>query len=75
VLLGLVPAARFLALYAVGRGQGHVQSLILASILISLGALLLLVAVVASLIAANRVVLEDVRVRLRRLELGDRADR
>jgi glycosyltransferase involved in cell wall biosynthesis len=75
VLLGLVPAARFLALYALGGGQGHVQSLILASILISLGALLLLVAVLASLIAANRVVLEDVRVRLRRLELGDRGER
>jgi glycosyltransferase involved in cell wall biosynthesis len=71
VLLGLLPAFRFLALFALGRGQGHVQSLIFASILISVGTLLLLVAILASLIAANRVVLEDLRVRVRQLELRE----
>jgi glycosyltransferase involved in cell wall biosynthesis len=69
VVLGLLPAARFLVLYLAGRGQGHVQSLILASLLVSVGALLLLAAMIASLSAANRVLLEDLRLRIRRLEV------
>jgi glycosyltransferase involved in cell wall biosynthesis len=74
-LLGLLVGVRFLVLFAAGRGQGHVQSLILASLLVSIGALLLLAAVLASLTGANRALLEDVRVRLRRLELRDTASR
>jgi glycosyltransferase involved in cell wall biosynthesis len=69
VFLGLVPGLRFLLSYAAGRGQGHVQSLILASILVSIGGLLLLAGMIASVVAANRVLLEDLRVRLRRLEI------
>jgi glycosyltransferase involved in cell wall biosynthesis len=75
VLLGLLPGVRFLVLYAAGRGQGHVQSLILSSILVSVGGLLLLAGTMASVSAANRVLLEDLRVRLRRLELGPSAAR
>jgi glycosyltransferase involved in cell wall biosynthesis len=71
VLLGVIVGLRFLALFAMGAGQGHVQSLILASLLVSTGALLLLAAVLASLTGANRALLEDLRVRLRRLELED----
>jgi glycosyltransferase involved in cell wall biosynthesis len=69
VLLGVIVGVRFLALFAMGGGQGHVQSLILASLLVSTGALLLLAAVLASLTGANRALLEDLRIRLRRLEL------
>jgi glycosyltransferase involved in cell wall biosynthesis len=68
-LLGGAAGVRFLVLYAMGGGRGHIQSLILGSLLVSLGGLLLMAAVIASLIAANRVVLEDMRVRLRRMEL------
>jgi hypothetical protein len=73
--LGLLPGVRFLLLYLDGRGQGHVQSLILASLLVSIGALLLLAAMIASLSAANRVLLEDLRLRLRRLEAERAAGR
>jgi glycosyltransferase involved in cell wall biosynthesis len=69
IALGLVPGLRFLLLYLDGRGSGHVQSLILASILVSTGGLLLLGAIIASVSAANRVLLEDLRVRLRRMEI------
>jgi hypothetical protein len=58
-----------LLFYLDGRGTGHVQSLILASILVSAGGLLLLGAMIASVSAANRVLLEDLRVRLRRMEI------
>lgn len=71
VLSGVALGIRFLAFYAVGQGQGHVQSLILTSVLVSTGGLLLLAAVLASLTAANRELLEEMRVRLRRLELGE----
>lgn len=74
VLLGLLPGVRFLLLWSVGRGQGHVQSLILASILVSIGGLLLIAGTISSVTAANRVLLEDVRIRLRRMEIeGGRA--
>ncbi|HXY41907.1 MAG TPA: glycosyltransferase family 2 protein [Vicinamibacteria bacterium] len=70
-LLGLVPGVRFLLLYVRSGGQGHVQSLILCAILLSVGALLLLTGTLASVIAANRILLEDVRIRLRRLESAE----
>jgi len=72
-VLGLLPSVRFLSLYLAGRGQGHVQSLILASLLLSVGVLLLLAAMVASLAATNRVLLEDLRVRIRRMEIEQAA--
>jgi hypothetical protein len=57
VLIGL----RFLVYYAMGGGSGHIQSLILASVLLTVGFQTLLVALLADLIAANRQLLEDVR--------------
>jgi len=69
IVLGLLPAVRFLLFYLEGRGTGHVQSLILASILLSAGGLLLLGAMMASVNAANRILLEDLRVRVRRMEI------
>jgi glycosyltransferase involved in cell wall biosynthesis len=71
VLLGILTGGRFLAFYFSGMGGGHVQSLILVSVLVSSGGLLLLAAVLASLTAANRALLEEVRLRLRKLELHD----
>ncbi|MHB9158909.1 MAG: glycosyltransferase family 2 protein [Thiobacillus sp.] len=60
-LLGL----RFLWKYVGGEGEGHVQSLILAALLLGMGFQTLLIAVVADLLAANRKLMEDVRYRLR----------
>ncbi len=48
------------------------QSLILSLLLILLGGLSLVAAFLAGLSAANRVLLEDVRLRLRRNKLDDR---
>ena len=56
-LLGL----RYLGLLALGEGRGHVQSLILAAILIGMGFQTWLIAFVADLLAANRKLMEDVR--------------
>lgn len=61
VLIGL----RFLWYYAQGNGGGHVQSLILASVLLGMGFQAFLIAFVADLQAANRKLLEDVRFNLK----------
>ena len=57
VLIGL----RFVWFYLNGVGEGHIQSLILASVFLGIGFQTLLVAFVADLLAANRKLLEDIR--------------
>ena len=54
---------RFLTLYAMGDGSGHVQSLILAAALLAMATVLAAVGVLADMIAANRSLLEDIRAR------------
>ena len=61
--IGFLIGLRFLWHYMQGNGDGHVQSLILASVLLGMGFQTLLVAFVADLLAANRKLLEDIRVK------------
>ncbi|WNL45535.1 glycosyltransferase family 2 protein [Dyella sp. BiH032] len=63
-LAGLIPGGRFLLKYMSGDGDGHVQSLILAAILLGMGFQTMLIAFVADLLAANRKLLEEVRFRI-----------
>lgn len=67
-LAGLVPAVRFCYFYATGNGSGHLQSLLLGALCIGLGAGLGVVGLLADLIGVNRMLLEDIRWRLRDLE-------
>lgn len=69
---GILIGARFLYLFSEGRGQGHVQSLILAAILIVVAALFFMLGLLADLISVNRRLLEDLRTRLTNLEHRDR---
>lgn len=62
--IGALPIARFLLLYAVGDGDGHVQSLILGSVLVLLAAIMLVAGLLADLIAHNRRLLEKTLERL-----------
>jgi glycosyltransferase involved in cell wall biosynthesis len=61
---GFLIGLRFLLKYLGGEGEGHVQSLILASALLLMGFQTLLVAFLADLLAANRKLLEDLRFRM-----------
>jgi glycosyltransferase involved in cell wall biosynthesis len=61
---GLLLGLRFLYDFVTGSGEGHVQSLILASILLGMGFQTFLIAFVADLLAANRKLLEDVRFKV-----------
>lgn len=64
--LGMLLGLRFLYFYATGRGEGHVQSVILAGVLLGMGFQTLLIGFVADLLAANRKMLEDIRYMLKR---------
>lgn len=64
--LGLLICARFLYYFFTGHGQGHVQSLILGSILLTIGFQLGLFGLLADLIAVNRRIVEEVQQKLRR---------
>lgn len=72
---GLAIGARFVVYYVLGEGLGHVQSLILASVLLLAGIQVALIGLVADVIANNRKLLEEVLVRLKQLEYRRGADR
>lgn len=65
---GIAIGLRFLYFFAQGRGSGHVQSLILASILIIVGFQICLIGLVADLVRVNRLILEEILYRIRRLD-------
>ena len=67
---GFLIGVRFLfELFVRGRGQGHIQSLILTAILLLASVLFFVLGLLAELISVNRRLLEDQRTRLARMEL------
>lgn len=58
---GLILGGRFLYYFSNGSGQGHIQSLILAAILLITGVQVGLIAVLSELISINRKLIEDVQ--------------
>ncbi|MFC1855407.1 glycosyltransferase family 2 protein [Thermodesulfobacteriota bacterium] len=60
-LVGFLIGARFIYYYFTGDGDGHVQSLILAGVLMGIGFQTGLIAFVADLLAVNRRLLEDLK--------------
>ena len=68
---GLALGLRFLyfLLFAGQAGAGHVQSLILAAVLIILGVQVALIGLIADLVGVNRRMLEDTLYRVRKMEL------
>lgn len=75
LVLGLLVGIRFLWYYLAGAGAGHIQSLILASILVGVGFQTILTAFLADLLAVNRRLMEDVQCRVKRLELPENIKR
>ena len=68
--LGTVLGLRFIYYWLVGQGDGHVQSLILAAVLLIAGFQTILVAFLADQLAANRLLLQQIRSRLLRSDIG-----
>lgn len=63
--LGALIGLRFLWYYFTEGGRGHVQSLILASILIGIGFQTMMVAFIAELLSVNRRLIEDLQYKSR----------
>ncbi|SMC76522.1 Glycosyltransferase involved in cell wall bisynthesis [Desulfocicer vacuolatum DSM 3385] len=65
--IGLLIGLRFLWYYIHNDGDGHIQSLILASILMGMGFQSILIAFIADLLAANRKLMEEVRFNIKEI--------
>ncbi len=69
-LPGILAFVRFVIFYLQGQGDGHVQSLVIGAALIAAGTVVFIGAFLADLIAANRILLAEIRMRLYRAELS-----
>lgn len=72
---GFVLGIRFLYYYFTSGGDGHVQSLIAASLSLTIAALAGMFGLLADLISTNRKLLERLNTRVLRMEVGAGADR
>jgi len=70
-MLGALVGVRFLYFYFSGTGSGHIQSLILASILIGIGFQTIMVGFVADLLSVNRRLLEELQQKSREPKADD----
>ena len=68
---GFLIGLRFLWIYFNDEGEGNVQSLILAGVLLGMGFQTLLIAFVTDLLAANRKLLEDIRCKTLEVSRND----
>ncbi len=69
IVIGLLISGRFLIFYMLNEGEGHIQSLILAAVLLIIGFQILVVGLLADLISANRRLIEDALLRIKKMEL------
>lgn len=72
LLVGFVLVARYLYFVHLGEGAGHVQSVVVSGVFISVGFQLLLTSLVVDLLSVNRRIMEDTQFRVRRLEAESR---
>ena len=70
ILVGVAIGVRFMIFYFQGSGSGHIQSLILATMMIVIGCQTFVTGLQADIISANRKLLEDIQFRVKKLELG-----
>lgn len=69
-LIGLVVLIRFLVFYFQGAGSGHIQSLVIACMLITIGVTGFFFGLLGDTVAANRRLLEEMQFELRRMDYG-----
>jgi len=69
LIIGLVPIIRFVYFYAVGMGEGHIQSLILGGVFFMMGFISFLVGLVADVVSFNRQLIDMTLEKVRKIEL------
>lgn len=67
-IIGAILGLRFLVFLIQGTGNGHIQSLILASTLLLIGFQTFIIGLQADMISANRKLLEDIQYRVKKLD-------
>lgn len=67
---GILMILRFLYKYMIGEGSGNIQSLVLSSALIALAGIVAVSGVLAELIAVNRRLLEEIKIKQLQQQLG-----
>ena len=67
-VLGLIPAVRYMVFFFSGSRSGHVQSLILASILITVSVVLFVFAFLSDMISQNRKIMDELLYRVKKQE-------
>lgn len=72
ISIGFLIGCRFLFYYLMGMGGGKIQSLILAAALLIIGFQILIVGLLADLISANRRLIEDALLRVKKIELNSK---
>ena len=68
LISGILISLRFLYFYFSGSGRGHIQSLILAALLMGVGSFIVITGLLADLIAVNRKLLENIDWRIKKIE-------
>ncbi len=68
ILLGLALGIRYLYFYFNGQGEGHIQSLILMTVLFMVGILTIVVGLLADLLGSQRKIQEEILYRVRKFE-------
>ena len=71
--IALLIGIRYIYFYSIGEGSGHIQSLLLLTILLVIGVQLALFGLLAELVGNNRKLLEDVQWRTRIMEYDSAA--
>ena len=66
---GIIPMARFINFYVKGEGDGHVQSLIFASVFIVIGFQVLVLGFLGDVISFNRRLIEEILFRVKKIEI------
>ena len=67
---GIILAVRYLVFFCIGQGAGHIQSVILAVLLIIIAVQSFMMGMQADVISANRKLLEDIQFRTKKLEFA-----
>jgi glycosyltransferase involved in cell wall biosynthesis len=64
ILIGFMPLLRFIYIYFYGDASGHIQSLILGSLFLSIGVITIIFSFLCDLISVNRKLLQKINDRL-----------
>jgi glycosyltransferase involved in cell wall biosynthesis len=71
ILGGLIPTIRFIYFYMLGKGDGHIQSLVMATVLLLIGIQLWVLGLLGDVISFNRKLIEEALLRVRRIEMKE----